>query len=1825
MSSQSWCSSSELHSANLSSYIGNSMHRFCNRQTASLRHGLSQAWAIVLLAAALMLAGSTGALGQAPVLQPGWNQLSPANNPGPRFLATITYDAAHSQVVLFSGNDASNDTWLWNGTDWSQASASSQSSPPARWSAAMVYDAADRNVVLFGGDENGTLGQDTWLWNGSSWTQASPANSPTPRDNCMMVYDAAQGEVVLFGGNVNGAPVNDTWVWQGGNWTNVTPADPSSSPSARQMYSMAYDSALGEVILFGGSGSGGNLSDTWAWNGTSWTQLNPANIPPGRYAQGMAYNPALNQVVMFGGTNGSYLGDTWVFDGSNWTEVSSPANLQARLAFNGMVYDSAIEQVILYSGLSPLVDTWEFGSPSNFGNINVCPSSATTPAPCQQSLTLTYNVLSTTTFGTPQVVTQGAASLDFTLASGGACTGTISAGSTCTVNVTFAPKAPGLRAGAVRLFDNGGNLLTTSLISGIGQAPAMAFGPGTQSVVNTGSYSLTAPKGIAVDAVGDVFIVDTHNHTGDGRVIKIANGTQTTVGVGLSYPQGLAVDGAGDLFVADNDLNEVVEVPAGCASAACQKTVGSGLSAQLGVAVDGAGDVFIGDFTGHEVAKVPANGGTQTVVYSPGTNSSPVGLAVDAAGDLFVADYGLHEIVEVPAGCASSSCQTTVGSGWSQVEGVAVDAAGDVFVTDIGLDEVVEIPAGCNSSSCQIAVASGIESFGVAANAAGDVFVADANNNRALEINRSQPPSLSFATTNAGSTSSDSPQSITALNVGNQPLNAISPGLAVAGPNFVQVAGPGAPADCSSTFSLAPGGECNLSIGFEPQSGGPLNSTAVFSDNSLNAAPATQTIALSGTGVATTYTLTVTNLGTGNGAVTDNTGAINCTISNGSVTGTCSASYQSGTVVQLTAAAAAGSVFAGWNGTAQTALSSISLTMNAASAVSASFSPQSFANTNVCPTGQSTPAPCSSTIAVTLNVYENTTLGVIQVVTQGVAGLDFSQASGGTCTGAITSGSSCVVNVKFTPLAPGLRMGAVNLYDENGNLAASSPVYGVGQAPAAAFSPSAQIPISTGSFTLSQPKGLLIDAAGNLFVSDTTKQEVLKIAPSGSVSSLGSGFQFPQGMAEDGAGDLFVADNNLNQVVEIPAGCASSACQRYVPNPLTLRSQLGVAVDGAGDLFIGDFEENKVAEVPANGGPQTIVYNPNPGCGTGNSCPHPVDLTTDAAGDLFIADFGLQKVVEVPAGCTSAACQKTIGSGWSQPDGVAVDAAGDVFVADAGLDEVVEVPAGCATSACQVVMVSWIDTVAVKVDPSGDLVVDNLAGPQVFEVTRSLPPSLSFALTNVGSTSTDSPQLVSIQNVGNQPLSGTLALNLGTSFASNAASTCGSGFTLVPGSACSESFSFIPSSTGYQTGSASFSDNSMNLSSSVSLETISLSGNGGLNGQPVGVQVPNVVGLPQAAATTSITGTGLAEGTVSTASSSVVPSGDVIASNPSAGTVVNPGSAVRLLVSTGQAPPPTPNPLSLLNNYFVTGDYAEGGVALRGKGVGGMASGTITIADSTTSPGAQGVPDGADIIDGFLYWMTLENTVTASGNTGKFLGYPITGQQIGSDIPYTDGTLAGTLRVYRADVNTYFPGATNGSGVRTGSGAFTVSLPDSGGSTLPVTEGASLVVIYRVMSQNFPLKSIVIYDGSAVPTTSTTQNMQGFYDALGGTAGESTTLSYAGGSWNNSFTSVSLAAHAAQYSAPLNAGAAYAAVILCTPVTNSDNDGILDAWKAGPAGGDFYAGAARLLRREDRVLGAITRRGTRRKGSLRSARLHVRRRAGQWGLRSQPGESVSVA
>ena len=94
-----------------------------------------------------------------------------------------------------------------------------------------------------------------------------------------MAYDPATSQVLLFGGS-NGSNLNDTWAWNGTTWTEVA----TTGPSARDNAQMAYDPATGQVIMYGGY-SGGALGDTWAWNGTTWTEVATSG-PPALYRGG---------------------------------------------------------------------------------------------------------------------------------------------------------------------------------------------------------------------------------------------------------------------------------------------------------------------------------------------------------------------------------------------------------------------------------------------------------------------------------------------------------------------------------------------------------------------------------------------------------------------------------------------------------------------------------------------------------------------------------------------------------------------------------------------------------------------------------------------------------------------------------------------------------------------------------------------------------------------------------------------------------------------------------------------------------------------------------------------------------------------------------------------------------------------------------------------------------------------------------------------------------------------------------------------------------------------------------------------------------------------------------------------------------------------------------------------------------------------------------------------------------------------------------------------------------------------------------------------------
>jgi hypothetical protein len=207
---------------------------------------------------------------------------------------------------------------------------------------------------------------------------------------------------------------------------------------------------------------------------------------------------------------------------------------------------------------------------------------------------------------------------------------------------------------------------------------------------------------------------------------------------------------------------------------------------------------------------------------------------------------------------------------------------------------------------------------------------------------------------------------------------------------------------------------------------------------------------------------------------------------------------------------------------------------------------------------------------------------------------------------------------------------------------------------------------------------------------------------------------------------------------------------------------------------------------------------------------------------------------------------------------------------------------------------------------------------------------------------------------------------------------------------------------------------------------------------------------------------------------------------------------IALLLAFGFAQPghaQSTTPLKFSNNFFVTGDYVVGGWV--------KATGTITIPDTQAyASGAppQKVPVGADVVAAFLYWSSVETAGSNAGQNGLFRGSPITGEGLGNPnapVSWSSGGCVGsangsnTMQVYRANVSAYLPVDSNG--IVQPNTAYPVSLPNNKNATIL---GATLVIVYRIISPDVPLKAVVIYDGAYAPSNTAlimTQKLQGFF------------------------------------------------------------------------------------------------------------------------------------
>jgi hypothetical protein len=332
--------------------------------------------------------------------QADWTLRSPAHVPPKRmYTAMAQFGSSGAGVVMFGGLNLGppgvfsqfnvlDDTWTWNGTDWTQLSPSL--SPPARYGASMAFDPVSGTAILFGGrNAAGQLLSDTWRFGlhciaktscSLRWTQPAPLTIPPARADAAMAFDDFLQRVILTGGTSGSGTLNDTWRFDTSTntWTLETPAfqfpagfySPNRSNTA--VASCFSFRTFEGALLFGGFNGSfvSPLGDTWihefatvlSVNDTGWFRVLPNTPPAARLGHAMANYPVSNRVVLYGGqawsqlfNNPTTLTDTWNGNcdpsSATWANAAPAHNPGAKI-FHAMTTGPSGLTVVLFGGSS---------------------------------------------------------------------------------------------------------------------------------------------------------------------------------------------------------------------------------------------------------------------------------------------------------------------------------------------------------------------------------------------------------------------------------------------------------------------------------------------------------------------------------------------------------------------------------------------------------------------------------------------------------------------------------------------------------------------------------------------------------------------------------------------------------------------------------------------------------------------------------------------------------------------------------------------------------------------------------------------------------------------------------------------------------------------------------------------------------------------------------------------------------------------------------------------------------------------------------------------------------------------------------------------------------------------------------------------------------------------------------------------------------------------------------------------------------------------------------------------------------------------------------
>jgi hypothetical protein len=237
----------------------------------------------------------------------------------------LIYDPYLGKVVALAGGITGIPYTMW-GLDANGWGNLYPETVPARGIdiALMALDQANRQLVALVPEGSGK--SSTWTFEATAWALVETAITPPPRRRAGMAYDPASSTVILYGGDPVGGgfdPLDDTWTWDGRTWTQRHPATTPGGCSG----ALSYDAATSQMVLFcqrqQAPGSRNFAVTMWTWTGTTWTQLHPRTMPPAEGWPSMTYDAVGRDLVLFGApviVGGS--AQTWTYANGQWKQAS---------------------------------------------------------------------------------------------------------------------------------------------------------------------------------------------------------------------------------------------------------------------------------------------------------------------------------------------------------------------------------------------------------------------------------------------------------------------------------------------------------------------------------------------------------------------------------------------------------------------------------------------------------------------------------------------------------------------------------------------------------------------------------------------------------------------------------------------------------------------------------------------------------------------------------------------------------------------------------------------------------------------------------------------------------------------------------------------------------------------------------------------------------------------------------------------------------------------------------------------------------------------------------------------------------------------------------------------------------------------------------------------------------------------------------------------------------------------------------------------------------------------------------------------------------------